>query len=143
MVYEFSVGKYTLMGALAKSWLFVRIPADELIRAAELQKVMPLVVMRNEQGKKWWWYLGRIFRESEGMTAAQVHEAVLRIQRADDEQRSVLLADERRVKVVDVTGAVNAGSDPSQGRSGDASPDEDLATSRLAQTATSETVAVR
>jgi hypothetical protein len=146
--YEFSVGKYTFSGELAKRWEFVRIPADELVRAAELQKVMPLVVMRNEQGKKWWWYLGRIFRESESMTATQVHEGVLRIQKAEEEMRSRLLAEEARMQVVDVARRPTNGDGepdaPARRRSShDAGLDEEVAPPRLAQTATSETVGVR
>jgi hypothetical protein len=90
-LFEFSVGKYTFATQVATRWEFVRVPAAEFLRAAETQKVTPVLLMRNGYGKRWWWYLGRFYREAVGMTAGEVHEHVLRMLRAqEDEERRLL-----------------------------------------------------
>lgn len=133
--YEFSVGKYTFTGEIAKTWEFVRIPASELIRASETQKVTPVLVMRNGYGKRWWWYLGRFYREAVGLTPGEVHEHVLRIRRAQEDEERRLLHQQPRAERPDVTApqappATN-GSDP------EPTLTDDLAPSRKAQTGTS------
>ena len=84
--YEFSVGKYTFSRELAASWEFVVIPAAEYARAAETQKVMPVLLMRNGSGKRWWWYLDRFYREGEELSRGEVHARVLRMRREEAER---------------------------------------------------------
>jgi hypothetical protein len=134
-LYEFSVGKYTFTGEVAKTWEFVRIPAEELIRAAETQKVTPVLVMRNGYGKRWWWYLGRFYREAVGLTAGEVHEHVLRIRKAQEEEERRLLHDEAPPKRADVT--IELPKPSTNGRALEATLAEDLSPSRKAQTGSS------
>ena len=96
-LFEFSVGKYTFAEQMATRWEFVRIPASEFLRAAETQKVTPVLLMRNGYGKRWWWYLGRFYREAVGLTAGEVHEHVLRTLKVqqDEERRLLHLGEEQ------------------------------------------------
>jgi hypothetical protein len=87
IAYEFSVGKYTFSRELATAWEFVIIPAAEYVRAAETQKVMPVLLMRNARGKRWWWYLDRFYREGEELTRGEVHARVVRM-RQDEAERA-------------------------------------------------------
>jgi hypothetical protein len=141
ILYEFSVGKYTFMGEVAKTWEFVRIPAEELIRASETQKVTPVLVMRNGYGKRWWWYLGRFYREAVGLTAGEVHEHALRIRRAQEEEERRLLYQDTRAQRTDPTPQPASGA--ADGRPSGPTLAEDLAPSRRAQTGTSASEDVR
>ena len=77
--YEFSVGKYTRSGNVARSYNLVRLqPGEE--RFFELQKTQPIRLMYGEAGT-WWWYLDRFWKDDENLDAADVQALVLQRER--------------------------------------------------------------
>jgi hypothetical protein len=94
--------------------------------------------MRNGYGRRWWWYLDRFYREGVGMTTGEVHEQVLRMRRArEEEQRRLLhVYDERPPRETPAAEAANGGP-PSP------SIEEDLKPSRRAPAESPETPAAR
>lgn len=80
--YEFSVGKYTPTGERTRTWEFLRISVEDYRAGAETQEVTPVLVMKSGTGKRWWWYLGRLFCEDEELTASQLHDRVLELDRS-------------------------------------------------------------
>jgi hypothetical protein len=73
--YEFSVGKHTRSGVLARSYNSVRFqPGEE--RFFELQLTQPVRLMYGEAGT-WWWYLNRFWKDTENLDAADVQALVL------------------------------------------------------------------
>lgn len=79
-VYELSSGKPTAPIARARRYMSVELSEDEFTGHSETQLISPVLVTTWE-GKLWWWYLGRFWWDSEGLTAADVQALILQRER--------------------------------------------------------------
>ena len=104
--YEFSVGKYTRSGNLAKTYhnLFLS-PGEE--RFFDLQLTQP-VYFKGPEGTQWWWYLNRFWKDDENLDAADVQALVLQRER----QKEAKLERAR----AGVLGIESSGADTTLGR---------------------------
>jgi restriction system protein len=73
--YEFSVGKYTPSGNVARVYAHRIVTAEDVNSAAPLQKLQPVLAMTGD-GTQWWWYLDRFWRDDEGLSPDDVQALV-------------------------------------------------------------------
>ncbi len=76
--YEFSVGKYTRSGNLARNYVFRVLESGG--GHSELQQSQPVLLM-HDAGIQWWWFWNRFWRDDENLDAADVQALVVQRER--------------------------------------------------------------
>ena len=74
-VYELSSGK-PAPSARARSYMSATLPEQQFDELSAAQLVGPVLVLAWE-GKNWWWYLNRLWWDSEGLGPADVQALIL------------------------------------------------------------------
>jgi restriction system protein len=73
--YEFSVGKYTRSGNIARNYS-CRILTEQERAEANAQTTYPFHLMTGD-GYRWWWYLNRFWRDDENLLPSDIQALVL------------------------------------------------------------------